>query len=76
MQEVIALNLQNGNIRVGDLLQNPGAVRIFNEEFPGMLNSPMVRMARGMSLNRVLGHVRGKVPQQKINRVLERLRAL
>ncbi len=70
------MDLQNGRITVGQLLQIPAARRIFNEEFPGVLNSPMVRMARGMSLNRVLGHVRGRVPQQKIDRVLQRLQAL
>ncbi|HIU42795.1 MAG TPA: hypothetical protein IAB67_00670 [Candidatus Ventrousia excrementavium] len=70
------MDLRNGNITVGELLRNPAAVRIFNEEFPGVLQSPMVRMARGMSLNRVLGHVRGRVPQQKLDRLLTRLREL
>ena len=70
------MDLHNGRISVGQLLQNPGAKRILNEEFPGVLGSPMVRMARGMSLSQVLGHVRGRVPQQKIDRVLKRLQAL
>ena len=70
------MDLQNGRITVGQLLRNPAARRIFDEEFPGLLGSPMVRMAQGMSLNRVLSHVRGKVPQQKIDHVLQRLQAL
>ncbi len=70
------MDLQGGNIKVSQLLQNPQARAILNREFPGVINSPMVRMAQGMSLNRVISHVRGKIPQSTINRVLKELKEL
>lgn len=38
-----------------------------------LLNHPMLGMARGMTLNQVLGMARGKVSQQQVNRLFEQL---
>ncbi|MGT2801779.1 family 78 glycoside hydrolase catalytic domain [Streptococcus henryi] len=39
----------------GDILEQPLAVAMFNQMAPGMLDNPMIDMARGMTLVEVLG---------------------
>lgn len=39
---------------VGQLLDNPQAKALLDQQFPGMSANPMVGMARGMSLNMLL----------------------
>lgn len=39
----------------GEILEQPLAVELFNQMAPGMLDNPMINMARGMTLVEVLG---------------------
>ena len=70
------MDLRNGEITIGELLQNQDAVQILNQEFPGILNNPMMRAAHGMQLRQVIDHIKKRVPQEKISRLLRRLREL
>lgn len=64
------MNLKNGQITVGELLSNPRARAVIQREFPNMLNSPMVGLAKNMTLNNVLNYARDIIPQQRINAIL------
>lgn len=70
------MNLRNGQITVGEVLANPHARALLQREYPALANHPMLGMARGMTLNQVLGMARGKVSQQQVNRLLEQLRKI
>ena len=67
------MNLKNGQITVGEVLSNPNARALLQREYPALINHPMRGMARGMTLNQVLGMARGKVSQQQVNRLFEQL---
>lgn len=67
------MNLKNGQITVGEVLSNPNARALLRREYPALFNHPMLGMARGMTLNQVLGMARGKVSQQQVNRLFEQL---
>ena len=67
------MNLKNGQITVGEVLSNPNARALLQREYLALLNHPMLGMARGMTLNQVLGMARGKVSQQQVNRLFEQL---
>ncbi len=71
------MDLRNGRILMGELWQNPKARAIIQEEFPQVTRNPMLlRMGLGMPLSRVLEHVRGRVPQAKVDQALRRLQQL
>ncbi len=70
------MNLRNGNITVAELMRNAQARQLLSKEFPGVIGSPMFRMAQGMSLNQVLKHVSRKVPPQKISSVIKQLQEI
>lgn len=70
------MNLYGYNITVGRLLANPQARALIDREFPGLLQNPMVRFAKRMTLRQLLQRARGIVPQEKIDRVLRELEAL
>lgn len=70
------MDLQNGNITVGQLLKEPGARKILMTELPELANSPLLRFAGGMSLNRVLTFAKGNVTDEKVKRILSQLKAL
>ena len=70
------MDLRNGNIKVRELMSNPGARDILRREFPGVFGSPMFRMAQNMSLDQVIRRVRGSVPPDKITEVIDQLKAL
>ena len=70
------MQLYNHNVTVGRLLANPQARAVIDREFPGLLQNPMVRFARRMTLRQILQRARGIVPQEKIERVLRELESL
>lgn len=39
---------------LGELIDNPQAKAVLDQQLPGVSNHPMVAMARGMSLNMIL----------------------
>jgi len=70
------MNLHNGNITVREAMCDPRARVLLQREFPGIADSPMFRMAQGMTLNQVLCHVSPHVPKAKLDRVLCQLQNL
>ncbi len=61
---------------MSELMKNSEARAIFAREFPGVIGSPAFNLAQGMSLNQVLGMVKGMAPAGKIDSVLSQLKAL
>lgn len=71
------MDLRNGRIVMGELWQNPKARAVLQQEFPELNHNPMLlRIGMKMPLSRVLEHVRGKVPQARVDRALQRLQQL
>ena len=70
------MDLRNGNITLRELLANPRAKALLTREFPQFTSGPMLMMGKNMSLSRILGHARGRVPQQQLDRVLRQLQEL
>lgn len=67
------MNLNNMNITVGQLLSNPKAKSIMAREFPTLINTPIVKLYSNKSLKQVLSLAKGKVPQDKIQRIIKEL---
>lgn len=67
------MNLNNMNITVGQLLSNPKAKAIMAREFPTLINTPIVKLYSNKSLKQVLSLAKGKVPQDKIQRIIKEL---
>lgn len=70
------MNLKNGAITVREILRVPEAKAILYRELPQLMRSPLVKMAGGMRLSQVLGHAKGHVPPEKVESILNQLKAL
>lgn len=40
--------------KLGEIIDNPQAKAVMDQQFPGLSSNPMVGMAKGMSLNMIL----------------------
>ena len=67
------MNLNNLNITVGEILKNPKAKAILAREFPTLINTPIVKLSQHLRLRQVLQYAKGKVPQDKIQRIVKEL---
>ena len=54
--------------KVGDLLKDSGAVKVFEKYAPGVAKNPMIGLAKGMTLNALLA-----LPQAKQAGVTEEM---
>lgn len=70
------MNLKNGQITVSEISRDPRAYALLNREFPQIVQSPLFRLAGGMTLQQVLTFAKGNIPQEKIDSLLEQLAAL
>ncbi|MEA5010595.1 MAG: hypothetical protein VB100_02600 [Angelakisella sp.] len=70
------MDLRNGNITLGEIMQNPKARAAVNREFPGILNHPFARRFYGMTLNQGIKMLQGKVPKQRIDAWLRELESI
>lgn len=75
-ERMMELDLQNGNITIGQILRVPKAKAILVRELPELMNSPLVSLAGNMSLNQVLFLSKGRVAPAKVKSILEQLKAL
>ena len=66
----------NLNITVNQLLSNPKAREILAREFPQMVNSPLIRLYGNASVKKVLSMIKGKVPDEKIQRIVTELESI
>ena len=70
------MDLKNLNITVSELLKNPKAKAYLAGEFPSLINSPVVRLYKNITLNEVLGLVRGKIADEKLRRIVNDLKEM
>ncbi len=70
------MNLNNMNITVGQLHSNPKAKAILGREFPTLINTPVVKLYSGKTIKQVLNLPAGKVPREKIQRIIKELEEL
>ena len=70
------MDLKNGRITVGELLDNPASRGVFQRRFPMVMKHPMMGAARTVTLEQLIAFARGYIPQKKIEETLEELRHL
>lgn len=61
------------NMTVGQVLANPKAKAILVREFPTLINTPIVKLYNSMTVKQVLALAGGRVPQDKIQRIMKEL---
>lgn len=67
------MDLKNGKIMVREVLQNPRAKALLEQELPQVIHSPLLAFAGAMSLDQVLSYAKGRLPRQKIEELLSKL---
>lgn len=67
------MNLRNNNITVGELMKNPQAKQLLQRELPEYMSGSLLALAQGMTLNTVIGFSSGRVPREKIARLIAEL---
>lgn len=70
------MDLMQNKIKLGELMKHPTAGVLLKKEFPEWANSPLLKMASKMTLEDILKIAKKRVPQTKIDAVLEKLKAL
>lgn len=70
------MDLRNGQITAGELMSNPKVRKILQQEFPWVLNHPMLHMVYTMPLNDAVRMARPYVPPAVIDRVLNMLKEI
>ena len=68
--------LRNHQITMRELLSNPGARSLLQQEFPMLIHSPMLKMAQNMTLQSVLYLAKNYVPQSKLQQIVRQLECL
>ena len=68
------MDLKNGRVTVGDLLDHPGAKAVLQKRFPMLMKHPMMGAARTITLEQILAVAREFVTQKKIDEALADLR--
>ena len=58
------------------LLEDPAARAVFDEVVPGMLDNPMLGMAKGMTLGSLLGMAGPMIGADAVEQLRERIAAL
>ncbi|MBQ6998897.1 MAG: hypothetical protein IJN62_03820 [Clostridia bacterium] len=61
------------NMTVGQVLANEKAKSILAREFPTLINTPIVKLYSSKTVKQVLALAAGKVPQDKIQRIIKEL---
>ncbi len=67
------MDLRNYQITVGEILHYPPACEVIQRELPDVWNSPLLRLARGMTLQQVMQLAGGKISPGERQRILEEL---
>ena len=68
------MDLKNGKVTVGELLEHPGARAVLQKRFPMLMKHPMLGAARTITLEQILAVAREFVPQKKIDEALSELK--
>ena len=72
--EVILLNLQNNQITVGELLDNPASRAVLQRRFPMVMKHPLLGAARTVTLEQLIAFAQAYLPQGLIRETLQELR--
>lgn len=70
------MDLRSGKITLGEVLSNPKAKALMQKELPELADSPLLLFARNMTVAQILQMTNGKMPQEKVTRLLEQLKEL
>lgn len=70
------MDLKNGCVTVGELLQNARVRALLMREFPMLRDANVRRRVHGIPLARVLQMGRGFVPQRRIDCLLRQVREM
>lgn len=70
------MDLKNGNITIGELLNNPSAKALLAQEFPGMMRHPMMHMAGKITLNTAVGLAGDALPVAKRKEIIAKLKEI
>ena len=74
------MHLRNNQITVREILENPAARKLLQQQFPKeyarWFGSPVLHMAQNMTLQQVIQLTKGHIPAQKMQSVLEKLAAI
>lgn len=70
------MDLRQGNITLREILRHPQARELLSRELPQFARSPLLGLAGGMTLNQILVHTKGRVPQDKVSELVAQLKAL
>lgn len=65
--------------KVGDILKDTGAVKVFEKYAPGVSKNPMIGLAKGMTLKSLLALPQAKqagVTEEMVKKVLAEVNAL
>lgn len=68
------MDLKNGKVTVGELMDHPGARAVLQKRFPMLMKHPMMGAARTITLEQILSVAQAYVPQKKIEEALNDLR--
>lgn len=70
------MDLRSGKITLGEVLSDPKAKALLQKELPELADSPLLLFARNMTVAQILQMTNGKMPQEKVTRLLEQLKEL
>ena len=70
------MDLKGGRITLGEILRHPGARELVEREFPGILRHPLAGAFLGLSLDRALALLGGRVPRERVEGLLRELSVL
>ena len=68
------MDLKNGKVTVGELMDHPGARAVLQKRFPMLMKHPMMGAARTITLEQILAVAREFASQKKIDEALADLR--
>lgn len=62
--------------KLGELLDDPQVVAIFDKHAPGLTSNPMIGMAKGMSAAQAMGMAGSMIGQDKLDAIKTEVEAL
>lgn len=68
------MELRDQKITVGELLDDPRSRAVFQRRFGHLLQSPLVRAGRSLTLEQLVALASTRLPRQVIEQTLEELR--
>ena len=68
------MDLKNRKITVGELLDDPRSRAVFQRRFGHLMQNPMVRAGRSLTLEQLVALAGTKLPRNIIEETLEELR--